>query len=160
MKIRKANQNDVQVLVSLIRASFKTVADRFNLTLENCPRHPSNCTRDWIKTALDQGVHYFILEMDGDAVGCFALEQAGPEVCYLERLAVLPGRRNQGLGRALADFALEQAKSQGCKRVEVGIIAEQLDLRDWYAKIGFTENGEKEFPHLPFRAAFMVYALS
>ncbi|WP_028316317.1 GNAT family N-acetyltransferase [Desulfatibacillum aliphaticivorans] len=160
MKIRKANQDDVEVLVSIIRASFKTVADSFNLTQENCPRHPSNCTRDWIGAALDQGVHCFILETDKGPVGCVALEQAGPDVCYMERLAVLPDLRNQGLGRALADFALKQAKTLGCKRVEIGIIAEQLDLKDWYAKIGFTDNGEKEFPHLPFRVAFMVYALS
>ena len=40
--IRKAHSHDVSVLSGLIRDSFCDVAERFGITPENCPKHPSN----------------------------------------------------------------------------------------------------------------------
>ena len=42
--------------------AFRGVAERFGLTDENCPRHASNCTADWIEKDMDRGVTYFVLE--------------------------------------------------------------------------------------------------
>ena len=88
--IRVGTQKDVAVLAEIIRISFRDVAERFGLTQENCPTHPSNCTVDWVHRDMDRGVTYFILEAEGIASGCVALELASSELCYLERLAVLP----------------------------------------------------------------------
>ncbi len=108
--IRQANAKDIPRIVNIIRTAFNAVAVRFGLTEANCPKHPSNCKPDWIKEALEKGVHYFILDTEGLSFGCVALEQASPEVCYLERLAVLPDRQRQGYGRALVDRVLDEAR--------------------------------------------------
>jgi hypothetical protein len=52
---------------------------------------------------------------------------------------------------------LSEAKLLGARRVNIGIIAEQTELKKWYKGIGFIEGESKEFPHLPFRVAFMSY---
>lgn len=44
---RSCTPEDASVLAETIRTSFKDVAERFRLTRENAPRHPSNCTEDW-----------------------------------------------------------------------------------------------------------------
>ena len=85
-KIRTCDREDIGVLVKTIRDSFETVAERFGLTQENSPRHPSNCTAEWIQQEMDRGVQYFILESEGTISGCVALESASSDVCYLERL--------------------------------------------------------------------------
>jgi diamine N-acetyltransferase len=157
--IRKARSEDTEVLAETIRTSFRDVADRFGLTLENCPRHPSNCTKDWIRHALDQGITYFILEHEGAAAGCAALEHAGEGICYLERLAVLPRHRGQGSGRDLVSRVLSEAQSLGARQVDIGIIADHTELKEWYKKLGFVEGESKVFPHLPFRVLFMTRAL-
>jgi N-acetylglutamate synthase-like GNAT family acetyltransferase len=154
-KIRAGTQKDIGVLTEIIRSSFRDVADRFGLTQENCPKHPSNCTVDWIQEDMDRGVTYFILEDNGFASGCVALELAGPKLCYLERLAVRPPRRRRGFGRALVNYVLAEAKRSGAHRVSIGVIAEQTELKNWYQKIGFIEAKTKEFAHLPFRVTFM-----
>lgn len=41
--IREADIADITLLSSIIRNSYQTVAVRFGLTPENCPKHPSNC---------------------------------------------------------------------------------------------------------------------
>lgn len=154
-KIRSCGKEDIGILAEIIRRSFRDVAERFGLNLENAPRHPSNCTGDWICKDLERGVMYFILEHEGSVVGCAALERADPDACYLERLAVLPGKRRHGFGKALVVHALKEATLLGAHRVGIGIIADHTELKDWYKRIGFVEGERKAFPHLPFDVAFM-----
>jgi len=56
VRIRKANPFDVSLLSGLIRDSFYDVAERFGITPENCPKHPSNCTDKWIERDFRRGV--------------------------------------------------------------------------------------------------------
>jgi N-acetylglutamate synthase-like GNAT family acetyltransferase len=156
MKIGEAGHSDIPVLASLIRDSFRDVAERFDLTPENCPTHPSFCSDEWVKEAMDKGVRYFLLELEGTPCACAALERAGDEVCYLERLAVLPALRRRGYGKALVKEIEGEARAAGAQRLEIGIIAAQQDLRDWYLKLGFSEKGRKSFEHLPFEVTFMA----
>jgi ribosomal protein S18 acetylase RimI-like enzyme len=86
-----------------------------------------------------------------------ALERAKPEVCYLERLAVLPDQRTRGFGKALVSHVLSEAGKLGCHEVRIGVIADQAELKDWYRGLGFVETENREFSHLPFLVTFMFY---
>lgn len=157
--IRSATREDIAVLAETIRKSFRDVADRFGLTPENCPKHPSNCTVEWVEGDMRRGVDYFILET-GDAVtGCVALERPDSKVCYLERLAVLPYKRRQGFGRALVEHVFTEAADAGVACVSIGIIAAQTELKEWYQRLGFIEGETREFDHLPFSVTFMSYEI-
>jgi len=158
-KIHTCTKEHAGALADITRMSFQDVADRFGLTLENAPRHPSNCTLDWIRKDMEDGVTYFAVRNRNHVVGCVALEKANSEVCYLERLAVLPNERRRGFGEALVEHALSEAKLLGVRYVSIGIIAEQTELKDWYRKLGFVEGESKAFSHLPFRVTFMSYAI-
>lgn len=158
-RIRTAGPEDIDDLVEVIRNSFRDIADRFGLTRENTPKHPSNCTVNWVQEDVERGIVYFILNDRGGPAGCVALERAGEKECHLERLAVLPDRRRRGLGRALVDHVLAQAGRLDVDRVGIGIIAAQAELKEWYSTIGFVEGETREFTHLPFRVTFMSYEI-
>ncbi len=155
MIIRQANEADMDALVTLLRSSFSDVAERFELTIENCPKNLAFCTKERVKSDFDRGLRYYILEKDGRPCGCVAIEKAGPDVCYLERLAVLPQHRRKGYGKALVNHIFDQAGKNGAQKIEIGIIAEDKKLKNWYMKFGFVLKGTKEFDHLPFIVAFM-----
>ena len=158
--IKEANVEDRSVLASVIRGSFRDVAERFGLTVGNCPTHPSNCTDDWVESAMAKGTRFYLLADGGTPCGCVGLEQAKPEVCYLERLAVLPEFRRRGFGKALVSHAPNQAKQFGAARVGICIIAEHAELKDWYTKLGFlTEKERVTFEHLPFEVTFMCFLI-
>ena len=159
LAILPADENDTARLVGIIRASFADVAVRFGLTPQNCPKHPSNCTREWIERDLARGVHYFILTADGDGVGCVGVEPASANTCYMERLAVLPEFRTIGCGTRLARHAIEQAKALGATNVGIGIIAADAGLKRFYETLGFQAGEVKTFDHLPFEVAFMRLSL-
>ena len=158
-RIREANSTDVSLLSGLIREAYREVADRFGLTLENCPKHPSNCTQEWIENDFGRGATYFILERSGEPVGCVGLEKANPQLYYLERLAVLPRSRRKGFGKALVDHIFVTARALGAKQVSIGIIAHDTELKRWYQRMGFVEEKTKTFEHLPFLVTFMTYGL-
>jgi predicted N-acetyltransferase YhbS len=159
MTIRPANAEDVSTVVSILRRACATVAERFGLTEENCPKSPAFYTRQRVEEDIARGVQYFLLEEDRQTCACVAMEQAKPGVVYLERLAVLPDRRGQGFGQALVHHVLAQAKAIDAARVEIGIISEDTGLKDWYGRFGFIETGTKTFDHLPFVVAFMAKEL-
>lgn len=153
--IRNAEPTDAPFLAGLIRDSFRDVAERFDLTAANCPTHPSQCQTVWVEAAMAKGVRYYLLEIDRTPAGCVALEQAKPDVCYLERLAVLPAYRRRGFGRSLVNHAIRQTKQLGVRRLELAMVAKHTELRDWYAGLGFAIRETKSYPHLPFDVTFM-----
>jgi N-acetylglutamate synthase-like GNAT family acetyltransferase len=157
--IKEARPTDVSDLSNLIRKAYRNVADRFQLTPANCPKHPSNCTDDWIEKDLERGVRYFIMMRADTPVGCVAIEIAKGDLCYLERLAVLPQERNKGFGRQLVEHVFRTAREEKAKKISIGIIAKQADLKQWYQNIGFIEGETKEFNHLPFQVCFLTYEL-
>jgi N-acetylglutamate synthase-like GNAT family acetyltransferase len=83
---------------------------------------------------MERDVTYFVIENENIVAGCAALEQANSDVCYLERLAVLPEQRRSGFGKKLVTHMLSEAKSLGAHRVNIGIIAQQIELKNWYKK--------------------------
>ena len=156
-RIRVGTSVDIDVLAEIIQDSFLDVAERFGLTPQNSPTHPSNCRSEWIIREMNRGVAYYILEVGEQAAGCVALEKINDEVCYLERLAVLPEQRRQGFGEALVKHALSEARNLGVFRVQIGIIADHQELLDWYEKLGLEKLEKKDFPQLVFPVAFMSY---
>lgn len=157
MNIREAKETDISKIVNVIRESYFTVARRYDLNQDNCPKHPSNCSTSWVENDFSRGVKYFVVESHNEIIGCMAFEKASGQTCYLERLAVVPAKRKQGVGTFLVKDFIKRASGLGVDTIGIGIISKQEDLKQWYTKFGFVETGQKTFAHLPFDVAFMEY---
>jgi len=159
MHIRTTTRADGELLARLISASNRDVAIRFRLDAESCPKHPSFCTAAWVAADIQRGARYFIIERDGEAVGCVAYEDGGEGTAYLNRLSVLPAWWRRGTGERLVRHVIELARSSGIGTVSIGIIAAHAELKNWYLGMGFTEGETKTFPHLPFAVSYLTYAV-
>lgn len=147
-------------LAFVIRESFKTVAEDFNITPENAPSNPAFITTKYLlKSAGEKGLKYYGYYQRGKIIGCYALEKALQGTYYLERLAVMPGERHQGIGSKLVHDSINRVIEKGGNRVSIAIIDEHEVLKDWYKGLGFQESGKKSFPHLPFNVCFLEYHL-
>src|ERR1700722_2548910 len=58
--------------------------------------------------------------------------------CYLAELYVAPARRGRGLGRALMEAALSEARGQGADTMDIGVDEPDLAARRLYESLGFT----------------------
>lgn len=70
---------------------------------------------------------------------------------YLEELYVEPGRRGQGIGRALLNAAIEAARGAGATRMEVGTSEADAAARGLYESCGFSDReGGPDGPRMLF----------
>ena len=160
MSIRECAQEDAATLAMLVSESNKNVAVMFGLNADNCPKHPSFCTVDWVEAEFARGERYFVLEDETDGpVACVAYESAGPGRAYLNRLSVLPTHRRAGTGARLVQYVADYARCAGAATVSIGVIGEYVHLQCWYNKLGFIDGETKRFAHLPFSVKYMTLAL-
>ena len=75
---------------------------------------------------------FLVADEEGAVVGCCALEIIWANLAEIKSLAVAPGQKGKGLGRALVEAAVDQARQLGVPRV----FALTLEPR-FFAKVGF-----------------------
>lgn len=61
--------------------------------------------------------------------------------CYLAELYVVPGRRGQGLGRALLEAAIAVARERGADHMDLGTSEDDVAARALYESLGFDNRG-------------------
>ena len=84
---------------------------------------------------------------DGLAVLRFraAIWSTGLE-CYLAELYVTPDRRGQGLGRALMEAVLREARSLGADTMDIGVDEPDVAARRLYESLGFANRAGEDGP--------------
>jgi GNAT superfamily N-acetyltransferase len=97
--------------------------------------------RAWLR---DPDARAFLAEVEGAAVGmaCVRIDRAPPILDELERgevtdLFVRSRWRRRGLGRALADAALDWVASRGVRRVEVRVADANAEGQSFWRALGF-----------------------
>ncbi len=154
--IRKVGKADITDCVSVIRRSFRTVAEEFGFTEENAPGFTAFSTTE-------EKVLYWMTEQHRSMYGCFKEEQLvgyynllPTENGYeLGSLSVLPEYRHAGIGRILLTDAMIRVAAEGAGRMEISIVEENTILRKWYESMGFLHTGTKKFDFFPFTAGYM-----
>ncbi|MDD2372966.1 MAG: GNAT family N-acetyltransferase [Syntrophomonadaceae bacterium] len=141
--------------VNVIRESFITVANQFKLTRENAPSNAAFIELEDLLKMKEKDIHLFGVFKDEIQIGFFTVERNDNDLCYLNKLAVLPGYRHNGYGKKMLDFVFLYIKRAGGGKISIGIINENLVLKNWYIQSGFTETVIKNYPHLPFEVCLM-----
>lgn len=150
----------LNICIEIIRKSFETVADDFNLTIENCPNHTSFITNDKLEKQFSDKVNMFLYEQDREYIGYFSLVKKSSKIYELNNLAVLPAFRHFGIGKKMVEYAKNYVKSLNGEMICIGIIEENTVLKEWYKQLGFKHKGTKKFEHLPFNVGFMEMSLN
>jgi len=63
---------------------------------------------------------------------------SGGRECYLAELYVAPAQRGHGLGRALMNAALQEARDRGADTMEIAVDEPDVAARRLYESVGFT----------------------
>lgn len=128
--LREAVDEDVQTLVAVVRAAFEEYQGQLDP-----PSGAHSETVETFRQKLTTG-HAAVVEIGGDIAGCVFYE-AGNDFMYLDRLAVLPAYRRQGLGRKLIEYVEAQARTLGLKRMRLGVRVVLKGNRAYYERMGY-----------------------
>lgn len=130
------NKTDLLESHKVIIKSFKTVADDFGLTIENCPTNIAFMKYKNLIEMKEKGIKMFGLFLDKTQIGFIAIEQANKKMYYIERLSVLPEHRNNGYGALLMDFAFNFVKKEGGEKISIALMDNNIILKNWYKAYG------------------------
>lgn len=109
-------------------------------------------------------VQFFLLRREGKAIAMGALKQLRGGGCELKSMHTAAEARGSGAGRAMLEFLLSLARSEGATGIylETGSTDDFLASRSLYRSLGFAECGPFEdygedpwsvFMHLDLRSA-------
>lgn len=81
-----------------------------------------------------------LAEFEGQVAGCVALHKLEDGICEMKRLYLRPQFRGKGLGRAIADYIIAQAREIGYQRMRLDTVEPVMkDAVAMYRRIGFRE---------------------
>jgi len=135
-KVRLANADDTDGLVSLINAAFvveKPLIDGDRIVAEKM--------RELFGTG-----KFLVLEADAQLVCCVYMEIKESRRGYLGLLAVDPNRQKRGLGRRMIEAAEKFLKDAGCGFAELRIVNARAELQPIYERLGYSVSGIAPIP--------------
>lgn len=100
--------------------------------------------------AIDRDPNQYLASVDyeGKIVGTFHLTfinyltYGGSLVCQIEAVRVDSSKRNLGVGEAMMNWAINEAKRKGCHRVQLTTNKVRKDAHRFYERLGFKASHE------------------
>ena len=117
IEIREAEPDEIEALIPLLLLA-----------------EPSQPSLRWSLKHLSDAVYR--LDVDGALAGAATVRWEGDPAEIVE-LAIAEGRQGEGLGRAMIDWLLAEARRRGKRAVEVGTANASLGNIAFYQKCGF-----------------------
>lgn len=136
--IEPVKWEQLPIYLNILRESYEETAVAFGMTEENCPyRGRTRLPLAVLEQEWEDGALMFGYLCEGKAVGFLSMQVRGDVLC-IQDIAVLPGYQNRGSGGELFAFAVETAKNAGAGKISLGMVYDNLRLRQWYLGLGFT----------------------
>lgn len=147
---------ELEQCLAVIHEAFGTVASARGWTSANAGGYTAFLELAALERLRTEGATFYGIREDGRLVACAALVRSRrPNVRHLEKLAVVPGVRHRGHGRALVDHVAAQARAESADTLGIAIVDDEPVLKAWYVAQGFRVTGTSSYPHLPFAVCFL-----
>lgn len=139
ISIRRATRDDVPEIVRLLADdSLGRRREKFEQPL------PESYYDAFLEIDSDRQNELVVLELDGRVIGTMqltfipSLSFQGGKRAQIEGVRVDSSHRNLGLGHKLFEWAIERARAEGCRLVQLTTNIERTDAQRFYRDLGFT----------------------
>ena len=130
-RIVPAQPADAAAVSGCVRAAYAEYVERIG-------REPAPMAADY--AALIAAGEVWVVRAGAAIAGVLVLRPQPPSL-LLENVAVAPGQRGRGLGRALIAFAEERARAAGLDAVTLYTNERMTENLTLYPALGYTETG-------------------
>ena len=144
--IRHAREGDLKEILKLVCELIEILNNKECVDLNYVP--------DNLKKIFKENNAYFLVaEEEGDVVGFahfttrLTILHPGPSA-VVEEIAVKADRRGEGIGEKLLNAIAENCNNIGCSEIEVSTEKANEQAREFYRKLGFSEDAVLFEKHL------------
>jgi GNAT superfamily N-acetyltransferase len=139
--IRRARREDVDKIVAMLADD---ALGRARERIETPP--PDAYFQAFARLDADANIKLVVAEEAGAVVGCLqlcilpGLSSQGASRGLIEDVRVDASRRSRGIGEELMRWAVDEARGQGCKLVELLTHNTRVDAHRFYERLGFARS--------------------
>ena len=143
VSIRDAQRHDLPAIIALL-ADDELGRGREIVSKEIDPAY----VRAFEMLASDPRTRLMVAEQGGRIVGCFELvfipgiARRGAERAQIEAVRVASDIRGDGIGKLMMTWAINHAKSRGCRLIQLTSDKRRARAHQFYAKLGFEPTHE------------------
>lgn len=146
---RAAVASDIPDLLALIQSAYRGDSSRVGWTTEADLLDGQRTDVDVLAADLANPRLTVLYAKDDDGpLACAAVTDKGDGLAYFGMFAVRPAAQGARIGSTLLTAAEEFARGFGAVRMEMTVIAQRVDLIEWYRRRGYELTGERApFPY-------------
>jgi len=139
--IRRARREDVGKIVAMLADdALGRARERIETPL------PDSYFRAFARLDADPNITLVVAEEAGAVVGCLqlcilpGLSSQGASRALIEDVRIDSTCRSRGVGEQLVRWAIDEARTQGCKLVELLTHNTRVDAQRFYERLGFARS--------------------
>ena len=140
MMIREAGLDEIELVRTIMYESFIEYKDKLTP-----PSGAISETTDQIREKISRKGGAILVHDGPEAVGS-AQYYVQDDYMYIGRIAVLPGRRGKGIGRAVVSYLEDLARSKGQKQVRLEVRLSLPENVIYYTRLNYIPIEEHEYP--------------
>lgn len=141
--LTRANAEDSSAIIRVHLASNELFRDTGLLPISELATH---VPEDIIVGAVRAGFIFVMRSEGGEPVG-FALSRPVDDTLYLDQVSVDPAHGRRGIGRALVERTVEEARAVGFRSVTLSTFRDLPWNGPFYRSIGFREVARRRMTH-------------
>jgi ribosomal-protein-alanine N-acetyltransferase len=142
------------VLVKLERMRWWHIEAVLPIELDLFGAERWSATMFWNELA--GGHHYLVATADGEVVGYAGLAVSGPDEAWVQNLAVRRDAQRRGVGRALLEALLAEARCRAVTTVLLEVAVDNAPAQKLYASHGFEPVGVRRGYYQPSNTDALV----
>lgn len=155
--IKPIAQSDLPDCLSLLAAGYEESAIRFGMTEANCPyRGRTRLPFSELEKEFLGGYQMYGYYCKDRLVGFLSLREED-DALNIHDLVILPEYRRHGFGSELIRFAKQKAGEHKHKKITLGMIDDNHELKQWYEKHGFQTVERKQFDMVTYIVGKMEF---
>src|SRR4030042_4041 len=141
--VQALNPSDIEIVRDLFQEYANALG--FGLAFQNFDKEIAELPGEY---APPNG-RLYITYWNKNVAGCIALRSIDQDICEMKRMYVRPEHQGKGIGVALAQLIINDARVIGYHKMRLDTISSMKTARYIYEKLGFKEIEAYRFNPLP-----------
>jgi GNAT superfamily N-acetyltransferase len=148
---RLESEDELAPVIALAREfgdwASERIRDEFGIVIPPEKDHPTHLLNE----LLEPECRLYVAEVDGEAVGVGGLKRLGAGVAEIKRMYVRPAARGLGVGRAIVERLIGDARELGYETIYLESASFMHSAHKLYRSVGFVPSGS--YPGREFEGA-------